>query len=99
MYTHTHIIVCLYTYKIVVLLYASSTNAPKDHCSTLWGTLTSAMFDWDEVPENLGGPNKAALEIEAEVLLGCQKLRKTGGLNKAIWEFPEKGVPPSHHPL
>ena len=26
------------------------------------------MFDWDEVPENLGGPNKAALEVEAEVL-------------------------------
>ena len=25
------------------------------------------MFDWDEVPEHLGGPNKAALEIQAEV--------------------------------
>ena len=24
------------------------------------------MFDWDEVPEHLGGPNKAALDIEAE---------------------------------
>ena len=24
------------------------------------------MFDWDEVPEQLGGPNKAALQVEAE---------------------------------
>ena len=33
-----------------------------------WGLTIAAMFDWDEVPENLGGPNKAALEVEAEVL-------------------------------
>lgn len=25
------------------------------------------MFDWDEVPEELGGPNQAALDVEAEV--------------------------------
>ena len=33
------------------------------------------MFDWDEVPEQLGGPNKAALQVEAEAEVRSGEVR------------------------
>ena len=36
------------------------------------------MFDWDEVPEQLGGPNKAALQVQAEA--GAPANRESLGL-------------------